>query len=209
VRAEVDHLVITAPSLDEGTDYVRDQLGVAMEPGGSHPLMGTHNRLVRLGENTYLEVLAIDPACATHTHPRWFGLDHVCEPGLAAWVARVDDIDAAVARASVPMGDVRRISRGDLEWRITVPRGGRLLLDGVAPLLIQWLKGSHPASRLPDAGCSLERLRGVHREENPQSSLEFDSRWSFHRGGPDAVPVLEATIRTPSGMRTLHTRPRG
>ena len=35
-------------------------LGVPMAGGGKHPLMGTHNRLIGLGD-LYLEVISIDP----------------------------------------------------------------------------------------------------------------------------------------------------
>jgi hypothetical protein len=44
----LDHLVISARTLDEGTQYVADTLGVAPAGGGAHPLMRTHNRLLNL-----------------------------------------------------------------------------------------------------------------------------------------------------------------
>ena len=63
-HAQFDHLVITAPSLAAGIAYVRDTLGVTPEPGGRHPHMGTHNALLKLGPDSYLEVLAVDPEAA-------------------------------------------------------------------------------------------------------------------------------------------------
>ena len=56
VRCEIDHLVVTAPTLESGADFVEQALGVAPGPGGQHPRMGTHNLLLRLGESTFLEV---------------------------------------------------------------------------------------------------------------------------------------------------------
>ena len=37
----IDHLVITAPTLELGTDYVTGLHGVPLEPGGQHLRMGT------------------------------------------------------------------------------------------------------------------------------------------------------------------------
>jgi hypothetical protein len=57
----LDHLVVSARTLDEGTQYVADTLGVAPAGGGAHPLMRTHNRLLNLWGGVYLEVIAINP----------------------------------------------------------------------------------------------------------------------------------------------------
>jgi hypothetical protein len=126
VRAAIDHLVVTAPSLASGVEYIQSELGVSIEPGGEHPLMGTHNLLLKLDDATYLEVLAINPAAPRPARPRWFDLDHVTTPGLAAWVARVDDIHAAVAATPLPFGTIERMGRGALSWLITIPEDGRL-----------------------------------------------------------------------------------
>ncbi len=58
LHCEIDHLMITTVALDDGAEYVRKVLGVTPQVGGEHPRMGTHNCLVKLGETTYLEVIA-------------------------------------------------------------------------------------------------------------------------------------------------------
>ncbi len=45
-------------------------LGIAPGPGGVHPFMGTHNRLLRLGPRLYLELIAIDPDAPAPAQPR-------------------------------------------------------------------------------------------------------------------------------------------
>jgi len=61
-RSRLDHIVVTAASLQEGIDYVRDALGVEMQAGGEHEHMGTHNCLLKLGDKLFLEVIAANPA---------------------------------------------------------------------------------------------------------------------------------------------------
>ncbi|HCV79405.1 VOC family protein, partial [Pseudomonas oryzihabitans] len=53
--SRLDHLVIVAPTLAAGARYVEERLGVALQPGGQHARMGTHNLLLGLGDG-YLEV---------------------------------------------------------------------------------------------------------------------------------------------------------
>ena len=50
VSLEPDHLTVAALTLEQGIAYVQRALGVAIPPGGTHPLMGTHNHLMRLGD---------------------------------------------------------------------------------------------------------------------------------------------------------------
>ena len=56
---ELDHIVIAAATLDEGTQFTEDLLGVLLASGGQHHFMGTHNRLLSLGPKTYLEVIEV------------------------------------------------------------------------------------------------------------------------------------------------------
>ena len=129
--------------------------------------MGTHNRLLRLGANAYLEVLAIDPDATAPHRPRWFELDTDAvreraarEPFVLTWVARTDDIDAAVARVPA-LGQALPFTRGSYRWRLTVPADGSLVFNGVIPAVIQW-NGAHPTDALPDSGCVWSGLSLAH-----------------------------------------------
>lgn len=211
LRAELDHLVIAARTLDEGAAYVAQALGVTPAPGGVHARMGTHNLLLHLGEQTYLEVIAVDPGTPPPQRPRWFQLDDPSvtgTPRLVAWVARTNDIHTAVAAAPVALGKVESMTRGALEWLITVPDDGRLILDGIAPVLIQWPDGVHPAPQLEDRGCRLARLRGLHARADTINALlaaiGLHGNVAIAPSAPgESAPRLEAEIRTPAGARML------
>lgn len=201
----VDHLVVAALTLDEGAAWVEERLGARPAGGGRHPGMGTHNRLLGLGE-VYLEVIAVDPSAEPPARPRWFALDQPATrerlrrgPALIHWVASTDDIERD-ARA----GEIVTASRGEYRWRITVPRDGGLPEDGASPALIQWA-GPSPAAALPDSACRLESLELGHpRAREIEAALRsMGLRQPERIRVVDGGPALAASIRTPRGSARL------
>jgi hypothetical protein len=208
-HAFLDHIAIVAPTLEAGCAHVRAALGVEPQPGGEHERMGTHNRLLRLGESLYLEVIAPNPAARKPPWPRWFALDTLAPdapPKLAAWVVRTGDIRAALSATDEALGSVEAMSRGMLEWLITIPADGALPLGGAAPALIEWHTDSHPALRLDDMGLALNRLEIHHpdpaRIRRLLCALGIDGPVAV-ASEPAAAPRLAARIRTPQGLRLL------
>jgi hypothetical protein len=170
--------------------------------------MGTHNRLLRLGEALYLEVIAIDPSAPSPGRARWFELDRLrpdAPPRLATWVVRTNDIDASVAACGEDLGHVERMSRGSLSWRITVRQDGTLPFDGVMPSLIEWDGDDvHPCAHLRDTGCRVVSLEAGHpngeRISRAVESIGLVGRVTIaHRDSPHVT----ATVETPAGSRTL------
>lgn len=209
-RCRIDHLVITAPTLEIGAAYVFESLGVHPQKGGKHQKMGTHNLLLRLGEAVYLEVIAIDPDAPTPVPPRWFALDNIdstSKPVLATWVARTRDIFSSVKDCSENIGSVEAMTRGDFSWLITIPDNGELKQGGVVPALIQWQAPNHPAEGLNDYGITLIELELHHHD--PQQvhamleSINFEGPVSVKRAGSSDRPYLKAIIETPRGVRQL------
>jgi hypothetical protein len=207
-----DHLAIGAADLAAGSAAIEARLGAALSPGGAHPSMATHNRLLALGHRCYLEVIAADPQAPAPTRPRWFGLDEPAiraalaeRPRLLSWVVRVPNIEAAIARLPVDPGRIEAASRGELSWRITVPADGHPVEGGCVPLLIEWPKGIHPADRMPASSCRLERL--ALRHPRPERIEAVLAALGPDLGVPVTVAVgpvrLAATIDTDRGPVTL------
>jgi hypothetical protein len=209
--AELDHLIIAAATLEQGSDYVESGLGVRPRPGGKHVAMGTHNALVRLGPSTYIEVLAIDPAAPAPPRPRWFALDDVRMratlaegPRLVHFAVRTQAIEALRSAARIDPGPVHPMARGDLRWRITIPDDGQLPGAGLVPTLIQWDDDNHPASRLPNAHLSLAALAGEHPDPAPvRAALAALGLSDLLKVTYGRHPRLAAMIRTPRGLVTL------
>ncbi len=200
---KLDHLAVACTSLAEGTAWVEQQLGVRLQPGGQHARYGTHNMLLGLADGLYLEVIAKDPEATPQAGHAWFGLDEFAgPPRMANWICRTDDLTAALAKAPASAGTPRALTRGDLEWQITVPDDGSLPYQGAYPTLIAWAEGTHhPADRLPASGCRLLRFEVSNPDADAlvQMMALADPRVQMTTG-----PFgLRATFETPGGIRTL------
>lgn len=173
--AQIDHLVVAAASLDQGVEWSEQVLGVTPAPGGQHVGMGTHNRLLAIGSaafpQTYLEIIAIDPAAPKPTRPYWFGLD---QPALQARLRQAPKLVHAVARCSAlntmlatlaglgidagrALAAERANANGVLRWRIAVRDDSQLLCGGALPTLIEWGE-QHPSAMLPPSPVALAAL---------------------------------------------------
>ena len=195
----LDHIAVGCERLEDGVAWVEDTLGVALQTGGQHAYYGTHNALMHLGPNLYLEVIAKDPVAAPTGRAAWFGLDTFKgPPRLANWLCRADDMTAyaAITGPAVPL------SRRNLEWETTVPADGSLPMDAGFPSLIRWANGAVPPPyTLPKNGCDLVSLTVTHPEADwLRRTLTIDGPAVVFETGPAA---LSARINTPSGMRTL------
>jgi hypothetical protein len=124
--------------------------------------------LLRLGPDSYLELIAIDPGQPAPVRPRWFGLDDAmlqrrlaAGPALIHWVAATESIERDAALAGYAAADILPMTRGDYRWRITVPADGQLRDNGLRPSLIQWDVPTPPVRQLPDSGCRLMKLEAL------------------------------------------------
>jgi len=221
---DLDHLVVSARTLEEGVQYVADTLGAAPAGGGTHPSMRTHNRLLGLWGGVYLEVIAIDPrapdaAEGQAARPRLFALDDPATharlengPYLSHWVARVERPKRlATWHAQYPqrIPPIVPMTRGDFTWGLSVPDDGSFpawqqVGDGVLPSLIQWDSTRHPSHLLAPVNVALRALKAVH----PRADVIGEQlRWlgAAHlidvQAGERAALVAE--FETPEGLRTL------
>ena len=208
----LDHLVVATPSLGAGTEWLEERLGVSLQVGGQHPGWGTHNRLLQLGPDTYLELIAPDPTQPPPAQPRPFGLDRPevrarisQQPRLIHFVMRTEHLEAARAVLGYDPGPVTPMTRGALRWRITVPASGQPAGEGLLPTLIQWdvdLATGHPAKTLEDRGVRLARLSVTAPAElRPLlAGIDRDPRVRLTEG---AAGTLAAAFATPRGMVTI------
>ncbi|MXZ80986.1 MAG: VOC family protein [Gammaproteobacteria bacterium] len=210
MTSRLDHIVIAAKTLEEGSLYIRNALGVDIPPGGRHLFMGTHNLVMAIGEAVYLEVIAIDPTLDAPRHPRWFGLDDPyvrnwlqTSPRLLTWAINTPDLEALVVNSVVPPGEIVEAARDDLRWKVAFREDGSMPAGGLLPLCIEWQTDFHPASRMTGSGWRLESLRLFHNR--PQwlgealEAIEAIDEVEIHELDDRQAPYLEAILDGPQG----------
>jgi len=154
--ARIDHLLYGSPDLETGIAEIERFTGVRPAYAGQHLGQGTHNALLSLGDHTYLEVIAPDPAQAGLGAQLPYGIDALARPALRAWAAAPNAIEEAVRRArevGVDFSEVaahaRRAPDGsEVRWKMATRISAEVGL-AVLPFLIDWGTTVHPAQRAP------------------------------------------------------------
>lgn len=204
---KIDHFAIGANSLDQGVAALAQLTGVQVPRGGKHVAMSTHNCVMQSGNESFLELIAIDPdAPADPGRTRWFTLDDQAtqarlnvRPRALCWVVGTSNLDAVVAASPVDLGEIVPFTRGERSWRLTVPADGHLPMGGLLPAFIEWSPGPHPSTGQQDLGVRLDRVQLSHPDpaklESILTALQVDHLATVSVG----EPALSFALSTPSG----------
>lgn len=185
MRNRIDHVVVGAMALEPGTDAMKEKLGVVVPAGSKHTAMSTHNCVMQSGNESFFELIAVDPDAPNPGRTRWFSLDDPDTAGRLAerpralcWVVNTDDLEGVVASSPVFLGEVVDFQRGDRTWRLTVPTDGHLPEGGLLPAFIEWSPGPHPSTGHTDLGVRLSAVRistpDPERMRSVFSTLQID-----------------------------------
>ena len=142
----LDHIVFGSFTLDEGTKFVENILQAKLSEIGYHKDIGTHNRVIRISEKVYLEVIAIDPKTSKLNNRKWFNLDNSKlqsklkkSPQVIGYVIENDDV--SITKYYDPFFES---SRDIYKWQFAMPTLKNNILDseiieaGMIPSLISW-----------------------------------------------------------------------
>ena len=210
----IDHLVIGAAELDKATKQIQSFIKAEFLAGGKHPLMATHNRLIKLQNSLYIEIIAADPSASLPRSPtrknRWFSLDSNATqkrlsraPQPLCWVVAVNDIEKTSMHCGYNPGRIIEMTRGNFSWKITVSETGDLPESGVLPIFIEWPNGKHPTKTMPESNISLEKLTLSH--PHPSGIKHILSKLNIN--GPIKVnlgePNLQFSLKTPDNVSVV------
>ena len=143
---KLDHIVFGSSTLEEGTEFVENILQAKLSDIGYHKDMGTHNRVIRISERVYLEVIAIDPKRKNLKNRKWFNLDNSNlqsklkkSPQIIGYVIEKKNIN--LTKYYNPFFEA---SRDIYKWKFAMPTFNNNMLDneiieaGMIPNLISW-----------------------------------------------------------------------
>lgn len=185
-------------------DTIEALLGARPVYGGQHQGRGTHNALLSLGPDVYLEVIAPDPAQSEVPRPLWIAADSVTAPRLIYWAAKSNNLEALVEKARGQGLELGQVSSGNrsrpdgqlLHWKLTDPRANPA--DGILPFFIDWEDTPHPARSLPRGGAFVS-LEARHPEpESVNAMMQVVGLGLNVQHGQE--PALFARIQTPTGV---------
>ena len=162
---KLDHIVFGARSLEEGTNFIEKKLDIKLSEVGYHDFMGTHNRVVKVDKDIYLEVIAIDPSSKSPNENRWFNLDNPIlqkkleySPQMIGYVIETKDKEI-LKHFCAPI----KASRGNYKWNFAMPSlesnlfNKELIENGIIPSLINW-KSNKPVYEMKNNQLSLKKI---------------------------------------------------
>ena len=174
---KIDHLVVGANKLEEGSKYIEDLLGVKLGRIGKHKKFGTHNRVLNLS-GLYLEVIAIDNESEVKANNCWFGLD---DPFVKNTVLKTPKLISFVisSRQNENLTTHQKpifVERDNFSWNFRRPKkefiNKALFPYGdVFPSIISWLSDS-PLEKMEKNHLSFESL-DIELNQKQNSFKEF------------------------------------
>ncbi len=202
VLDQVDHLVYATADLEKTVSDLERLLGISATPGGRHPGRGTRNALLGIGPTSYLEIVGPDEEQESSS-PLWFGIGELTQARLVTWAAKASNLQQVIRRAAsaglrlgpITSGSRQRPDGVRLSWQFTEPVQDQE--SGILPFFIDWHDSPHPATTAV-RGITMTAFRAEHpdpeRVERQLRALGLNLDVEF-----GAVPVLIATLQTPSG----------
>lgn len=165
-RLRIDHVLLAARDLEQAARVLDDRYGLASVEGGRHPLWGTANRIVPVGD-MYLELVAV--VDEHRARESGFGRWVASAPGIVSplgWAVRTCDIDVVARRLELDVEPGSRAAPDGrvLEWKLAGV--GHAAADPVLPFFIEWGDQTpHPSEarvthRAGDVGLDRIEIRG-------------------------------------------------
>ncbi len=213
---ELDHLLWQERDLREGEARFSELTGVTPAYGGLHADGGTHNSLLSLGGETYLELIAPNPERPEHLNPEHPGTGGLLEnvppdaaPGLFTFAVKAADLNLVERSAQTSGLEVSRQRGGrktpsgeTLTWETATLKNHDF--GGYVPFFIRWGEVVHPSETAPRGGELLEFSVGHPRH---QELAELYAALEVEVPVFDADhPRLRATLQTPKGRTVLESR---
>lgn len=203
MKREMDHFVYCVPNLETEMDSFEKKTGCRPVFGGYHLTQGTKNALVNLGNQCYLEFLAIDKDNNKIKANRWMGIDLIEKPTMTRWALKSSELEREneILKAYNPQlanitGGQRKTPKGKmLKWKLTMPLPKPAI--ELKPFLIDWQNSeAHPTDNLAQE-CKIVWLE--FRTPNPQMLSHIFAQFSFDakvvKGNSPEIKLLIKSVK--------------
>ena len=210
---KLDHIVFGASSLEEGTNFIENKLAIKLSDVGYHDFMGTHNRVIKVDKDIYLEVISINPISKAPNQDRWFNLDSpklqqklANSPQIIGYVIETDNKEI-LKHYKAPI----KASRGNYKWNFAMPHftsellNNELIQNGIIPSLISW-KSEKPILQMKDNQFNLNKIEVQINNNQIQyknimnslgiiEKLTFSIKKNVTNHNPNDYPKMKVSIK--------------
>lgn len=204
----IDHIVYSVLDLEGACKQFEQLSGVKPVFGGYHTTQGTKNALVGLGNNQYLEFLAIDSMNTSIQPPRWMGIDLLTKSQITRLAVKSDNLsdDISILKKANPKmdkcsGGSRKSDDGTLlNWELSMPLATPEV--EILPFLINWSAAqSHPSIQLSNY-CKLIGLYATHPNPNTIQPTLKTLNVDFRIEQSETISI-KAKLESPKGIIEL------
>lgn len=208
-RHTVDHIVLGVNNLWFGMAQLKALTGVDPVIGGVHPSLGTHNALISLGDETYLELLAPNPDAAPasiNAMGRGYlqKIRSLRQITPVLWALGSTDLERTrnlLGDAGIELGAPAPGSRRKPDGSLLAWQTAELVSPGsdASPFFIQWTGPGTPADNTPK-GCTLSRLSLAVDSQLRKMLQTLDVPVDFVEQG---VAPISIELSCPTGLVVL------
>ena len=86
-----------------------------------------------------------------------------------------------------------------MNWKVTVPPDGKLIDNGILPILIEWNKDQHPSKKLSDSSVSLNKISLYHQDPKKIKKIIFNFIKLDFIQVLEGPPKIELILTTQNG----------
>ena len=204
---KIDHIAYAVSNLEDGCKHLENLLGCKVVVGGKHLNNGTHNALINLSNDIYLEILAIDKENKDIKGLRWMGVDLITTSRVTRWAIKSNNLQSDLTALKMYHPDHGTSFEGSrvkedgsiLSWNMALPIASPAV--EIAPFAVDWKASVHPTQSLPDE-CKLIALELAHPTPTRFSKL-FERLDIDLNVSQDTNTKISLKINSPNGMVEL------
>ncbi|MEM7373680.1 MAG: VOC family protein [Bacteroidota bacterium] len=199
---QIDHLILAINDLEVGIEKCERLTGIRAVYGGEHPNSFTHNAIVSLGHQMYLEILA--PKHGLDSIPEFFKNINELKPiGFAISVEDIKRLEESILALQFDTKGVEDWARKkadgeELTWELLQIQGPDLDIN---PFFISWSRNTkHPSlQQNPQIALKELSLNTPFKNEIMEILSANKAKISLMNMKEDQAVGLRFTIQSPQG----------
>lgn len=197
----IDHIILGINNLDKGIAQFKELTGIEPVFGGIHPYSFTHNALVALDHETYIEIMAPRPD-AENIPEHFLRLENLTPVDWAVRTRNTAHTKEKLKAVGFISSESKDGSRAKSDGTILSWTTFGIEKQNGFPFFIEWGPGAvHPSASSPN-GCTLQSFNIITPDDEIMNKLSTPLKLGLTvtKGGQQQLQLI---INTPKGKVTF------